>query len=292
MANGIFLGGFAQGQRSASRLDLAQQSNDMQKAELERRQQNDIESQRRTAIVNTAKLAADTLNAYREAGQAPPPDLVNGFVAELQSLGASDGDVNAMVQAIQARAALPPAQQPDPVADARTKGVAAAEQKIAEQGRLQEAGLGGDKPDVTTKQKNDFAKISAAAAALESALGRFERFVEREGAVMNPVTGEATELQGLRRSIQLQLKELFNLGVLNGPDLALMNEMLFNPQLSVGLDGVNIPANPRERAAASVRQIRETIAEIVNAQRRTMGLPVQGRAAPEITIDANGNIVQ
>lgn len=42
-------------------------------------------------------------------------------------------------------------------------------------------------------------------------------------------TGGKTKLQSQYTNLQLQLKELFNLGVLNGPDLDLMNKIMVDP---------------------------------------------------------------
>lgn len=64
-------------------------------------------------------------------------------------------------------------------------------------------------------------------ANVKSALDRFEQGVEQGIRLMPGQQKSAleTEYEGL----QLQLKELFNLGVLNGPDLELMRRIINNP---------------------------------------------------------------
>lgn len=66
------------------------------------------------------------------------------------------------------------------------------------------------------------------------ALDRFEKLAKNAGVLGSTVPGAKRDaIEQERRNIQLQLKELFNLGVLNGPDLSLMEQMIFDPSISV-----------------------------------------------------------
>lgn len=78
-----------------------------------------------------------------------------------------------------------------------------------------------------------------------------------DGSTMWPGT-RRDALSIAHRDLQMQLKELYNLGVLNGPDLALMNEILINPT-SVGgnvLDAVGV-ADMEKRIPANIQQVRK-----------------------------------
>ena len=66
--------------------------------------------------------------------------------------------------------------------------------------------------------------LSNVAAALDS----FENNLKVTGAQIMP-SAEKDALQTDYENLQLQLKELFNLGVLNGPDLALMRRIIQDP---------------------------------------------------------------
>lgn len=65
-------------------------------------------------------------------------------------------------------------------------------------------------------------------------LDRYEKLAKDAGVWGASVPGQTKDaLEQERRNIQLQLKELFNLGVLNGPDLSLMEQMIFDPGISM-----------------------------------------------------------
>lgn len=128
----------------------------------------------------------------------------------------------------------------------------------------------------TSSERTSNVKIDQALTSLRAGMKRFEKFVvggpkkKGTGAILNPFSADSTTAKGMRRGIQLQLKELFNLGVLNGPDLALMDEILFNPTLDInpaGGDGVNVPVNAEERAKASIKEINEIMDDLISGRR-------------------------
>jgi hypothetical protein len=96
-----------------------------------------------------------------------------------------------------------------------------------------------------------------------------------------------------RRNLQLQLKELYNLGVLNGPDLSLMNEMLFDPTIGVDtkwgipyVSGLTNAWDTRNRARRSISDVKSMLKTIrderVKAAHPTdkSGNPADPTAAP------------
>ena len=84
----------------------------------------------------------------------------------------------------------------------------------------------------TEKQRGQASDAVAAFRALDGQLQDFAALVQQTGFEAAPGP-QKQRLDTLRRSIQLQMKELFNLGVLNGPDLLLMDQLLFDPTISV-----------------------------------------------------------
>ena len=89
----------------------------------------------------------------------------------------------------------------------------------------------GGNPNVTTAMTNDAVKADQAYNNLTSALDDYTALVKDTGLSVLPGATQDAISQS-RTNLQLQLKELYNLGVLNGPDLSLMEKMIFDPQLS------------------------------------------------------------
>lgn len=92
---------------------------------------------------------------------------------------------------------------------------------------------------VATKNK----EIEIAATNLDQALADYEALVvggERRDGTTAPGTGYAftgTERDAVntaRRNIQMQMKELFTLGAITGPDMQILNDMLVDPTASAG----------------------------------------------------------
>jgi hypothetical protein len=112
------------------------------------------------------------------------------------------------------------------------------------------------------------------------------------GRVFFNEVGESDKVNQQRKNIQLQLKELYNLGVLNGPDLALMNQMLFDPSVSLNpmqlLGGLTNKITgggagtdtsslgnmfyTEDRTKQSVARLKETLRGIRNSKTRILGM--------------------
>ena len=85
---------------------------------------------------------------------------------------------------------------------------------------------------ITTKMQNDAVAVEQAYNNLDSALADYESLIKQTGVSVLPGQ-ENDAIRQSRTNLQLQLKELYNLGVLNGPDLSLMQDMIFDPQISI-----------------------------------------------------------
>jgi len=123
-----------------------------------------------------------------------------------------------------------------------------------------------------------------AAMSLESALGALDNLQATYlagggGAVLPGQQKDA--LAGARRDLQLQMKELYNLGVLNGPDLELMNQMLVDPT-SVGNAALNMVgiADLDKRMDANIAQVRDQLIRMAAPKMRALGLAVPDSATP------------
>jgi hypothetical protein len=85
---------------------------------------------------------------------------------------------------------------------------------------------------ITTKMRNDAVGVDQAYNNLDAALSDYQALITKGGISLMPGQ-ESDAINQSRTNLQLQMKELYNLGVLNGPDLGLMQQMIFDPQVSV-----------------------------------------------------------
>ncbi len=91
-------------------------------------------------------------------------------------------------------------------------------------------------PKVPEAQKNRAAEVDQAYKALNTELDRYSELVEKTGIEAMPGKSK-DQLNSVRQGVMLQLKELFNLGVLNGPDLSLMERMIYDPVIDPFKEG-------------------------------------------------------
>lgn len=144
-------------------------------------------------------------------------------------------------------------------------------------------------------------KATTAYQTIDAELDRYVQLVEQGGIAALPGPHK-DKMNAVRQGIMLQLKELFNLGVLNGPDLSLMERMIYDPvvdagkeggmssipdQLATGVLGGNLGvATAGDRAAESAAELRRMLGNIVN----TLGgaqAPAQPQGQPLIAPSGN-----
>lgn len=127
-------------------------------------------------------------------------------------------------------------------------------------------------------------KADTAFKSLSSALDKYEGLVSQGGLSVMP--GQERDAIGQAvTDIRLQMKELYNLGVLNGPDLSLMEGMLFDPRLQgdTGDIGKMFGGDTGERAKASVRGLKEILQRVRDNKVNMMqggGVPGAGSTTP------------
>lgn len=103
-------------------------------------------------------------------------------------------------------------------------------------------------PEPTVDEKKQTLALRTAQDTLNDLRSTFSN----TGPELLPTVGK-TKLTSQYRNLQLQLKELFNLGVLNGPDLELMNQVLIDPTSY----GANILG--KDRIVASMDEVQRFI---------------------------------
>lgn len=116
--------------------------------------------------------------------------------------------------------------------------------------------------------QTEAAKAEMAYNSLIPAIDEYVNTVRTYGAEAMP--GKGKDLMGQQlRDIQLQLKELYNLGVLNGPDLALMEQMLFDPRIGLNpMDWANAwgAVGRTEQSAEELKKILTRIRDTKRAE--------------------------
>lgn len=138
--------------------------------------------------------------------------------------------------------------------------------------------------DAPAAQKNDAFRIQSAANSIEKNLARYEELVGGTGYVMPGEVADSDAVGAEIRNLQLQLKELYNLGVLNGPDLSLMEQVLVDPRVSgmagmadAGIDSV-FGGGGSARVKASVSRMRTMLNDVLRG--RNLEAIGEGAQAP------------
>lgn len=126
--------------------------------------------------------------------------------------------------------------------------------------------------DLTNSNKTQAEKVVMASDALMTGFKEYERLFKEGGAAILPGTQKDSLLLA-RRSLQMQMKELFNLGVLNGPDLDLMDEMIVdatNP-VNYALDMFGV-ADLEKRVSENIRNLKIQLEGLASPQILALGL--------------------
>lgn len=140
--------------------------------------------------------------------------------------------------------------------------------------RIVEGGA-GPAYELTTSNKTDAQKTHQAYESFTGALDAYEEITKGGAALLPGKQKDALDVA--RRDLQMQMKEMFNLGVLNGPDLALMDQMIVDmtDPGNIILDAAGI-ARLDERVNANIQQLRNQFARVVKPKLDALGLPERG----------------
>lgn len=155
------------------------------------------------------------------------------------------------------------------------------------QGMIQLTDPKATKP--TETQRNRVSNVNQAFDAINGELDRYSELVKNNGIEVMPGAGK-DNLNAVRQGIMLQMKELFNLGVLNGPDLSLMERMIYDPVVDVTKEGglVNLPSQmwtgmtggADDRAKNSVTELKRMLTNIKQSAAQSIATPGQTQTPP------------
>lgn len=134
----------------------------------------------------------------------------------------------------------------------------------------------------TETQRNRKASVDQAFDAINGELDRFTELVGKTGIEAMPGK-DKDNLNTVRQGVMLQLKELFNLGVLNGPDLGLMEKMIYDPVVDPLKEGglANMPGqlysavtgDAKDRTMNSVAELKRMLEGIKASVGKTIVPP-------------------
>lgn len=149
--------------------------------------------------------------------------------------------------------------------DAKAKGSfqPGAEYQTADMTGIKPAGVGQE------------AKLQASARAYQTlmkGLDEYETLFKDGGHAFMPGARNDT-LATAHRDLQMQMKELYNLGVLNGPDLMLMDQILLDPtSVSGGLMDMVGLADMEERIPNNIKHVRRMMTNLVEPSLQQLGM--------------------
>lgn len=228
---------------------------------------NSVEAQALNGLMDSGQLTAD--QAQQIAAGKTVTDPSTGAMIFLTPQGIVGQPANGGAPQIIAPTSPQPSSVPN---DAGTLSPTSRTPDPQGQSRPGQIQLTPGKAQLPTEaQRNREATVDQAFKTITGELDRYAELVGRTGIEATP--GEAKDnLNTVRQGIMLQLKELFNLGVLNGPDLSLMERMIYDPVVDISKEGgiTNLPdqiwtgitGGAGKRATNSVTELKRMLENI------------------------------
>ena len=126
--------------------------------------------------------------------------------------------------------------------------------------------------NLTSSNETQAQKVVLASKGLMKGFEEYQRLFQEGGAAVLPGTQKDALLLS-RRNLQMQMKELFNLGVLNGPDLDLMDQMIVDATSPVNyaLDMFGV-ADLNQRVAANIANLKRQLEDLATPNILALGL--------------------
>ena len=126
--------------------------------------------------------------------------------------------------------------------------------------------------NLTSSNETQAQKVVLASKGLMKGFEEYQRLFKEGGAAVLPGTQKDALLLS-RRNLQMQMKELFNLGVLNGPDLDLMDQMIVDATSPVNyaLDMFGV-ADLNQRVAANIVNLKRQLEDLATPNILALGL--------------------
>lgn len=131
-------------------------------------------------------------------------------------------------------------------------------------------GVGGD--ELSSPNKTQAQKVALTSESIYNAIDSYKKIFDNGGAAFLPGK-QRDALIAARRDLQLQMKELFNLGVLNGPDLELMDQLIVDTTdpTNYALDVLGV-ADIQERVDANTKQLKAQLKNLAGPQLKALGI--------------------
>lgn len=137
-------------------------------------------------------------------------------------------------------------------------------------GYLEGTDLGKLKTDYAANV-GDALKIKHALMSMFESLDDYETIFANGGGSVVPGP-QRDQLVTQRRAIQMQMKDLYNLGALQGPDLALLEGLMVDPT-SIGANAVDfLSGNLKDRFTTNTKQIRDIMLDLAAPRLREYGI--------------------
>lgn len=153
--------------------------------------------------------------------------------------------------------------------------------RTADMSRIEPSGTG---------ERNQLNGIARSYQTLMKGLQDYETLFNNGGATMLPGMRN-DQLSTAHRNLQMQMKELYNLGVLNGPDLDLMNQILLDPtSVSGNLMGALGVADMDERINRNIQDVRRMMTDLATPSLQQLGLDPADLAPPPAEKPDLGNL--
>lgn len=240
---------------------------------------NSVEAQALNGLVTSGQLT--TQQAYQLAAGKPVTDPSTGALIFMTPQGifgqpAQGGPAQPITPTPSPSGTTPaPAPAPAPVPSGQ-------QESTQRPGVIQLTDPKATKP--TEAQRNRVSSVNQAFQTINDELDRYAALVKKNGIEVMPGEGK-DNLNAVRQGIMLQMKELFNLGVLNGPDLSLMERMIYDPVVDVTKEGGLVNLVPQlwtgafggadERARNSVSELKRMLRNIKESAAQSIGAPSQ-----------------
>ena len=155
--------------------------------------------------------------------------------------------------------------------DAQLQGLQPTQNSFQPGAEYQTADMSGIEPS-GTGERNQLNSAARSYQGLMKSLQDYEAMFANGGSTAWPGQRK-DELATAHRDLQMQMKELYNLGVLNGPDLMLMDQILLDPTSVMGnvKDALGI-ADMEKRIPANIQEVRRMMTNRTTPALQQLGI--------------------
>lgn len=148
------------------------------------------------------------------------------------------------------------------------------ESRFDDAGAYKTADMSGIEPS-GTGERNNLNAQARSFQGLMKGLDEYEKLFAKGGSTAWP-GARRDELSTAHRDLQMQMKELYNLGVLNGPDLGLMNQILLDPTAIGGnvMDALGV-SDMEKRIPENINNVRRMMTNRATPGLQQLGIDPQ-----------------